>query len=277
MFHNLTGRYWGTHEVLGYDTVAALWWWKKDAAYYISSIPGVPVTIDDGGRCYPSGLLYNAESYYDLSGTWLWYDGSQWIISDNLGWSTDEYSETVDEVETWYGDDWWSCDNLTGEFAPRGRIKETGDPKTVAFGKVVGWTGETKFGVYSPEDDSELEGDKYAGWLAYRDSVKSQTFVDNGATRNDKPIFANGAGRYLWKGTSAWIISAAVGTKTATAGYWTGSALPGTFTRVWEATDPEADPPQEDPEPTAYSLAFLEYGVSVKSADTILAQVALWL
>jgi hypothetical protein len=39
------------------------------------------------------------------------------------------------------------------------------------MGKVVGWKSNDKYGVYAPETDSGLTGNKYAGWLIFKDAA----------------------------------------------------------------------------------------------------------
>jgi hypothetical protein len=261
----------------------------------MSAIVGEPIKINDGNRCYATGAttVNGTLDVYETNYGYLYYSNTynEWRITEkflikDLEWSESVTAGTPPSTSTvWLGDVWWSSPTRLGTYSPRGYHKTVTAERpslTVSSAQVVGWKSEnaifnSMYCKYTPVVDSGLTGNKYAGWLTYRDSVKSQTFVDNGATLNDKPIFVNGTGRYLWKDTSAWIISAAVGAKTATAGYWTGSSLPGTFTRIWEATNPNATPPEVDPEPTEYSLAFLEYGSTAKPVDQLLAQVAIWL
>lgn len=269
MFHNTTSRYWGLVTIYGYDQTNSLWWWSSIGPYYISAIPGVPITVDGGSRCNPSGFLYNGQPYYTVSGGYLWYDStiSKWVISSALGYKTDEYSETVDNVTTWYGDAWWSSSSLAGTYTARGS-GYGGTAKAVALGTVVGWKSTSKYGAYTPETGSGLSGNKYAGWLTYQDSSRGETFIDDGTLYNAKPHFA-GDGNALWYDGSNWIVSSAKGTKSATVGYWSGAAIPGTLARVYSGAD--------DTDPTAYSITLKEYGSTTQQTSHLIAQVALWL
>lgn len=193
MFHNLTGRHWGLVPLLGYDQDANLWWWSADGTYYISAAPGVPITLDGGANCNPSGRLFNGQHYYTVSGGYLWHDGSQWVISAALGCKTEEYSETIDSVTTWHGDAWWSCGPLAGTYTARGSGKTTGAAKTVAMGTVAGWQSSTQTGVYTP--NTGVAGNKYAGWRRFRDAAHKDTpyiLTENyKCTYTDPPVYDN--------------------------------------------------------------------------------------
>lgn len=172
MFHNTTGRYWGNVTIYGYDQTNSLWWWGDGSNYYISEIPGIPITIDAGQNYNPSGFLYNGQYYYDVAIGYLWYDSylTKWIISSAIGYKTDEYSTEINGVTTWYGDAWWSSSSssIVGSYTARGS-GHGGTSKTVALGKVIGWKSASQYGVYTPETGSGLTGDKYAGWLTFKD------------------------------------------------------------------------------------------------------------
>jgi hypothetical protein len=263
MFHNLTNRYWGNTLLYGYDKTNNLWWWSSNWVYYISAIHGIPITVDSGANCNPSGFLYNSQPYYIVSGGVLWHDGSQWVISSALGYKTEEYEED----STWYGDAWWSCGTLEGSYTARGS-GHGGATKFVEMGKVVGWKSNDKYGVYVPETGSGLTGNKYAGWLTFIDSTRGDHFTDDGTLYNGKPYFT-GDGNALWYDGSNWIISSVKNTKDAAAGYWSGATIPGTLARVYSGED--------DTDPTAYVLAIHEYTSTVQQSSHLIAQVALWL
>jgi hypothetical protein len=253
----------------GYDKTNNLWWWSSNWVYYISAIPGIPIIVDSGANCNPSGLLFNEQPYYIVSSGYLWYDTtiSKWVISSALGYKTEEYSETVDGVTTWYGDAWWSCSTLAGSYTARGS-GHGGATKSVAMGKIVGWKCASQYGVYAPETGSGLTGNKYAGWLAYIDSTRGDHFADDGTLYNSQPYFA-GDGNALWYDGSNWIVSSVKGTKDAAAGYWSGAAIPGTLARVYSGED--------DADPTAYVLTVHEYASTVRQSSHLIAQVAMWL
>lgn len=211
MFHNTTGRYWGLVPLLGYDQTLGLWWWQSDGTYYISAAPGIPITVRSGDNCNPSGLLFNGQHYYTVSGGYLWHDGSQWVISSALGCNTEEYSETVDNVTTWYGDAWWSCSTLAGTYTARGSGYINGTAKAVALGKVVGWKSTSQAGVYTPEDGSGVTGNKYAGWIKLTDN-NYLTFFEQDTLHNGNPWYLS-TSKSIWFDGVNWILSSAKGVK----------------------------------------------------------------
>lgn len=215
MYHNVTDRYWGNVTLYGYDQTLNLWWWTDGGGtYYISAAPGIPITVDAGANCNPSGFLYNSQPYYSVSGGYLWYDSSisKWVISSALGYKTDEYQEE----STWHGDAWWSSSSLAGSYTARGS-GYGGAAKTVALGKVVGWKSSSKFGVYEPETGSGLTEDKYVGWIYLRDSSMNWNYWEQPTQYNDNPIYKYNYntiyGNEIWFDGENWIMSSAKGVK----------------------------------------------------------------
>lgn len=135
----VTGVLW-----LGLDDEAGKYLWYDDGIdrWMIAASIGPKVQIDGGTPLDGYWYSYNGQRYWYLSGLYLWYSGSVWIISSKLGACIREEWDV--EEEEYIGDAWWSGATLEGLYEARGSGRGTvedeynGTPKKVTL-SVEGW------------------------------------------------------------------------------------------------------------------------------------------
>ena len=100
-----------------------LFYVAADAKWYISSTFGKVLQIDSSD-CTTKWYDYNGKKYYTQGSLYLWYDGSNYIINNYLGFGT----ETTDE--------YWTSATKVGTYSAGGVA--TGE-KTVAWKPFSGY------------------------------------------------------------------------------------------------------------------------------------------
>ena len=133
--------------------------------------------------------LYNGKPCFDLTGRWVWYDGSQWIASTILGCACAEdfiatgFDEDGDPDEWAYaGDVWYSSPTIEGRYVARGanRGEVEGEYNGTPFDCLLGISGHrhktqataTPIGLY----------DEYSRTAVYNTGTEA---VDVTATATD--------------------------------------------------------------------------------------------
>ena len=267
MWYKTSSRKWGyLQEMLYYNITLSMWLWRSvyDSKYYMSSNPGLPITVSPSTtRIYANGLTYNG---YDIFPGYIWWntDLGKWTYSYYLRYgirSTDQY---------WVGPS--NYDTPWGTYEPRGAAPAGN--KTVAVASVLGWESNTKAGVYTPVSGSGMTGNKYFGWARYGyDTGKYFEEVSPEVLYNSKITLKNNEtpARYLWwdSSSSKWVISSVVGTKAAAAGYWDCSTIEGTYSLTYSGG---GDPPS----PEEYVLASPSYIDRTDNAPMYMSQVGVW-
>jgi hypothetical protein len=277
-----------------YDPVSGLWIWHDsvDGNYYMTTAPGRPMDITDGGSVqtvYPSGYLYTGRDYYYLSvypaGWYVWTDGGYYYISQSLGHSILEYSRSSGVgVTTWHGNTWWRSggESRLGIYNPRGLNKDINTDKTIAYAQIQGRFKTQAGGVqgeYVPVEGSAISGNKYIGLnrydVSYSTSLLGPQYGIFTQTLDDylsKPMFAGCDSKALWYHTASgkYVISSAAGSRNELTGYWQSSDISGTYTRVFTQA---GDPPAVAPEPESYIVTFKDCVLGNETKEVYHAQV----
>lgn len=283
MYHKTTNQKFSIWDVFYHDVTAGTHVWLDGSTYVCSAVVGVPITVDGGSSINPTGFAYNAKQYYTSVGgyNYLWYDSAnaRWIISNILGYGTRETDNGAGASPRYTGDAWFtnSSSSVNGTYVPRGTLKNGTPPadKTVALGTIIGRSGSSKVGKYSPISGSGLTGDIYVGW--YRMTDGTINYAEKADKYNGQPVMLGDASpfRSIWyDGSTYWIVSAAAGTADPLVGYWRCATQAGTYSRVFTGG---GDPP----EPSSYSITYKDCveltGADQRKVDMIVSQVALWL
>lgn len=143
-----------------------------------------------------------------------------------MGWSTEEeWVEVYDEEDNylpddsyWDGDAWWSCSSLTGEYTPRGILKNNEDSpvKVVEIAPMTGHRSDTLLGLYQEldEDGEPLESENTI-------TVGLPQFKDQDGATYTRSLEASG-GYYTYGSIrhdgEGWLI----GTRDSADGWWEG-------------------------------------------------------
>lgn len=187
MYHKFTGEYYGESIVHYYDPVEALWVWEFDAVLYLSALLGNPISVAGSSDIYPTGYLYNGKDYYydATSELYIWFDGSDWVMSKALGFYTHN------------GTTWWKYASLVGTYAgqlQRGTYTWVADVVTVSF-----------------TNHGKLAGDSIGVAFISGDGTPDGTYTVATASANSYTFALTGSG-------TAGIIDCTGGSKAVTAG-----------------------------------------------------------
>jgi hypothetical protein len=132
---------------------------KYQDKWHISDTLGPRLLVDDSSW----STQYYTKNNRNYWGGYLWWTGSEYVISSKLGFGvSEEWVRVYDDDDNylpddsyWSGDAWWSCSTLEGTYIPRGRHRDkTGMDKTVALEPITGHRSDTLLGVYQELDES---------------------------------------------------------------------------------------------------------------------------
>jgi hypothetical protein len=151
-----------------------------------SEVLGTPINVAGMGVYMPTNLCANGKevyycanagitnplySWYYIRWPWLWYNGSNWVITTGAGavtgdnrWQMEGYDSTaqVDEsteypptgpivLGRWIGHYWFSSPELVGTYEPRGMDKNYREPVTATLADLnaTDYTCSTLAGIYT--------------------------------------------------------------------------------------------------------------------------------
>jgi len=141
---------------VSWDSAQGLYHFRTgESNYYISTVLGYTLTV--GGVTYytqfcslnSKRVWHNTRAFIE-STSYIWFDGTQWVLSSCSGcgnketWETSENSYG-DDTSQYQGDSWWSCATVAGTYAARGvlrgNVKDAfqGAPVAVVQNEISGW------------------------------------------------------------------------------------------------------------------------------------------
>ena len=211
--------------------------WHEDGRYRIADDLGRRLSCEESDDYRPVFRAFSGHRYYLNQGTTypavLWYSSGLfgWVLSDNLGCSTDE----AWTGSAYAGNEWYllAGSDPVGAYVARGSLrgsvegKYNGTPVDVAW--KVGWDGWARLGslagVYEPEGSAT--GRRAVGWrlLSYGSEL---LFVQLGCVEGDSladVVFISATGTYLRYDGTNWVIDGkTTGAVDAASGYYLGPA-----------------------------------------------------